>query len=157
MKILFLCVGATNESYLKEGCQIFENRLKHYIPTKTEVIPDLKKGNKLPVSERKKKEGDLILKALHPGDHLILLDEKGKEFNSRAFSNFLQKKMLTGIKRLVFVVGGAFGFSDEVYAKANGKISLSQMTFSHQMIRLFFLEQVYRACTIMKNEPYHND
>lgn len=157
MKIVFLCVGATSESYLKEGCQIFEKRLKHYIPTSTEIIPELKKVNKISLTDRKKKEGDLILKALQPGDHLILLDEKGKEFSSRGFSGFLQKKMLSGIKRLVFVVGGAFGFSPEVYAKANGKISLSQMTFSHQMIRLFFLEQVYRACTIMKNEPYHND
>lgn len=157
MKVILLCIGKTDEAYLEMGSDIYLKRLKHYFPTELVVIPDNKKFAKLPSEERNKKEGEQILNFLDTGDRLILLDEKGKDFTSRQFSEYLQKQANSGIKRAVFVIGGAFGFSEEVYQKAEGKISLSRMTFSHQMIRVFFLEQVYRACTILNNEPYHND
>ncbi len=157
MKVTLLCIGKTDENYLNQGIDIYLKRLQHYFKTELEVIPDLKKVNKMEVNERKKKEGELILKGLQPSDQLILLDEGGKEFGSRLFADYLQKRMNMGAKRIVFVVGGAFGFSEEVYQRANGTLSLSKMTFSHQMVRLFFLEQLYRACTILNNEPYHND
>lgn len=157
MKIQVIAIGETDASYLNEGCKIFLDRLKHYVKFEFQEIALAKKMNILPVQEKKIKEGELILKQLEPGDFLVLLDEKGKDYTSRNFSAYLEKHMISGCKRLVFVIGGAFGFSDEVYAKANGKISLSKMTFSHQMIRLFLFEQIYRAFTILKNEPYHND
>lgn len=121
-----------------------------------EVIPDIKNAKNLSEAQQKEKEGEMILKKLAPTDILILLDENGKQYTSVDFSNYLQKKMNSGIKQLVFVIGGPYGFSDAVYQKAQGKISLSKMTFSHQMVRLFFVEQVYRAFTILKNEPYHH-
>lgn len=157
MKVVLLCIGKTDEKYLQEGCDIYLKRLKHYFKTELTVIPDLRKAGALSPEERKVKEGEEILKKIEPTDRLILLDERGKTFTSRKFATFLQKQANTGAKRTVFVIGGAFGFSDEVYAKADDKISLSTMTFSHQMIRLFFLEQLYRGCTILNNEPYHND
>jgi 23S rRNA (pseudouridine1915-N3)-methyltransferase len=130
--------------------------LSFYIKFELDIIPDIKNVKNLSESQQKEKEGELILSKISPTDNLILLDENGKSFSSVAFSNELQKKMNAGIKTLVFVIGGPYGFSDTVYAKANGKISLSQMTFSHQMVRLFFIEQVYRGFTILKNEPYHH-
>lgn len=157
MKILVVVVGPTDENYLKEGCDIFLNRLKHYLKLDYVEIPNLKKISSMSLEERKRKEGDLILKHLDSSDVLVLLDEKGKEYTSRAFSSFLEKKMVAGTRRLVLVIGGAFGFSDQVYARAQSKLGLSKMTFSHQMIRLFLFEQIYRAFTILKNEPYHND
>ena len=157
MKVILLCIGKTDETYLETGLAIYLKRLKYYFPTELVIIPDNKKFTKLPSEERNKKEGEQILNFLETGDRLILLDERGNEFTSRQFSTYLQKQANSGIKRVVFVIGGAFGFSDEIYRKAEGKIALSKMTFSHQMIRLFFLEQVYRACTILNNEPYHND
>jgi len=157
MKIIVLAIGDTDEKYIKEGMSIFLERLKHYVKFDFITIDLPKKAAQLPVNERKQKEGELILKHLESGDVLILLDENGKEFGSRQFAEYIQKQMLTGSKRLVLVIGGAFGFSEEVYSKANGKLSFSKMTFSHQMIRIFVLEQVYRAFTILKNEPYHND
>lgn len=157
MKVVLLCIGKTEEKYLREGESIYLKRLKHYFKTDLIEIPDLKKVSSMSVDDRKKKEGELILNQLISGDKMVLLDEKGKEFSSRLFSDYLQKNANSGIKRLVFVIGGAFGFSDDVYQKSEGKVALSQMTFSHQMIRLFFLEQIYRACTILNNEPYHND
>lgn len=132
------------------------NRLGFYIPFEVLIIPDLKKTKSLTETQQKQKEGELLLKHLEPSDEVILLDEKGKSYSSVAFSEVLQKKMNSGIKNLVFIIGGPYGFSEDVYGRANGKVSLSAMTFSHQMVRLFFIEQLYRAFTILKNEPYHH-
>ncbi len=156
MKIQLVMIGKTDESYLTQGIEKYLQRLKHYIPFEMTTIPDLKKTKNLSEEQQKKMEGEQIIAQLQPGDQLILLDENGKEFNSVGFAHFIEKKMLSGLKRLVFVIGGPYGFSQEVYAKADAKISLSQMTFSHQMVRLFFVEQIYRAMTILKNEPYHH-
>ncbi len=157
MKVTLICIGKTDDSYIQEGCVVYIKRLQHYFKTEVSIIPDLKNVHKMDVQERKKKEGHLILKQIEKSDTVILLDEKGKEFSSRAFAEDIQKKMNSGAKRVVFVIGGAFGFSEELYQRSTGKLSLSKMTFSHQMVRLFFLEQLYRANTILNNEPYHND
>ena len=157
MKILFLVVGKTDDKYLLEGIEKYRLRLKHYIGFDYVEIPDIKNRKSLSESQQKKQESDLILAKLKVGDHMVLLDEKGQVFRSLAFANHLQQKMNSGIKRLVFVVGGPYGFDDSLYVKAQGKVSLSKMTFSHQMIRLFFVEQVYRAMTILRNEPYHHE
>ena len=151
MKIARIVIGKTDAGYFVEAINEYKNRLVHYIPFEIEVIPDIKNVKNLSESQQKEKEGDLILKALQPGDYLVLLDEKGKEFTSVQFSTY------TVPKRLVFVVGGPYGFSDAVYKAAAEKISLSKMTFSHQMIRLIFIEQLYRAMTILNNEPYHHE
>ncbi len=156
MKITFLLNGKTDDDYILKGCNIYEQRLKHYLPFETIVIPALKNTKALSIEQQKQKEAELILKNISSSDKLILLDENGKEFNSIGFADFIQQQMNSGIKNVVFVVGGPYGFSDEIYKRANGKISLSKMTFSHQMVRLFFVEQVYRAMTILKNEPYHH-
>ena len=156
MTIKLLAIGKTDNKELSAIINIYSNRLSHYIKFEFEVIPDLKKVKYLSENEQKQKEGELILKKLIPTDVLILLDENGKQFNSIAFSDYLQKHMNSGIKQLVFAIGGPYGFSQDVYKKANGKISLSKMTFSHQMVRLFFIEQLYRGFTILKNEPYHH-
>jgi 23S rRNA (pseudouridine1915-N3)-methyltransferase len=156
MTIKLLAIGKTDSSELQELINVYEKRLQHYINFEIEIIPDLKKTKNLSEEQQKNKEGELILKKLSPTDNLILFDEKGKQFTSVEFSQYLQKKMNSGIKQLVFLIGGPYGFSNEVYAKASGKISLSKMTFSHQMVRLFITEQVYRAFTILKNEPYHH-
>ncbi len=134
----------------------YENRLKHYVKFELEVIPDLKNTKNLSETEQKEQEGQLILKKLNTSDALILLDENGKHYSSMEFSKYLQKKMNSGLKQLVFVIGGPYGFSETIYQKAQGKISLSKMTFSHQMVRLFVVEQIYRAFTILRNEPYHH-
>ena len=157
MNITLLLVGKTEEEYLKEGIMIFENRLKHYINFKTIVIPSLKNTKNIPVEEQKNREAEEMLKHFAKAEYIVLLDEKGKEFRSSDFALFIQKQMNTGIKNLMFVVGGPFGFSNKIYEKASMKLSLSHMTFSHQMIRLLFTEQLYRAFTILKNEPYHNE
>lgn len=157
MKIKLLAIGKTDDKNLQVLIATYEKRLKHYIKFESEFIPDIKKVKNLSQKEQKEKEGDLILKKVFPIDQIILLDEKGKEFSSMEFSKFLQKKMNSGIKQIVLVIGGPYGFSDKVYQKASGKISLSKMTFSHQMIRLFVVEQIYRAFTILKNEPYHHE
>ena len=157
MKIKLLAIGKTDDKRLQELIVEFQKRLKHYIKFEIEIIPDLKKVKNLSLDQRKQKEGMLILNKVESTDQLILLDEKGHQFRSLEFSRFLQKKMNAGIKQLVFVIGGPYGFSDEVYQKAQGKVSLSKMTFSHQMIRLFMIEQLYRAFTILHNEPYHNE
>jgi len=156
MTIKLLAIGKTDNEDLNALIDIYSNRLKHYIKFEFEAIPDLKKVKHLSENEQKQKEGELILNKLMPTDALILLDENGKQFNSVAFSDYLQKHMNSGIKQLVFVIGGPYGFSQDLYKKANGKISLSKMTFSHQMVRLFFIEQLYRGFTILKNEPYHH-
>ncbi len=157
MKITLLAIGKTDDKNLQQLIDNYQNRLKHYIKFELDIIPDIKNVKNLSESQQKEKEGLLILKKLQASDELILLDEKGKDFRSVDFANYLQKKMNTGIKKLVFVIGGPYGFSDEIYKKAKGKISLSKMTFSHQMIRLFMVEQIYRGFTILKNEPYHHE
>ncbi len=157
MKILLVMVGKTSSGWLQKGVNEYFSRLKHYLPFEEMVLPDVKNARNMLATELKKQEGQLILKTVAPSDLLILLDEGGKTFSSRGFSDFLQKQMLSGVRRLVFVIGGAWGFSEEVSQRAGKKISLSQMTFSHQMVRLIFAEQLYRALTILKGEPYHHD
>jgi len=156
MNIKLLCIGKTDDKRLLALTKEYSKRLNHYVKFSIEIIPDLKKVKNLSEAQQKTKEGELILSKKGSQDHLILLDENGKEFTSILFSKFLQKKMNAGYKTLVLVIGGPYGFSDEVYKAAQGKIALSQMTFSHQMIRLFITEQVYRAFTILKGEPYHH-
>lgn len=157
MKIALLVIGKTDSSYLMDGISEYKNRLVHYIPFELTVIPDIRNVKNLTESQQKEKEGELLLKALQPGDYVVLLDEKGKEFTSVQFATYIEKKQHTVPKRLVFMIGGPYGFSEPVYDAASEKISLSKMTFSHQMIRLFFTEQLYRAMTILHNEPYHHE
>ena len=157
MKIKLIAIGKTDDKQLQQLINVYQKRLSHYIKFEFITIPDIKNTKNLSENQQKEKEGDLIFKELSPTDQLILLDEKGKDFRSIEFSNFLQKKMNSGIKQLVFVIGGPYGFSKSIYQKAQSKVSLSKMTFSHQMIRLFMLEQLYRAFTILKNEPYHHE
>jgi len=156
MKIKLIVVGKTNTAYLKTGENEYENRLKHYCNFEEIIINDVKNGSKFSKKELKIKEGDLILKNLDFGDKVILLDSIGKIYSSNEFSNFLNENMLHSTKSLVFIVGGAYGFSGEVYKRADNKLSLSKMTFSHQMVRLIFKEQLYRGFTIIKGEKYHN-
>lgn len=157
MKIALVVIGKTDANYFMQAINEYTNRLIHYIPFEMVVIPDIKNVKNLSEPQQKEKEGELILKTVQPGDHLVLLDEKGKDFTSMQFSVYIEKKMHTVNKRLVFVVGGPYGFSEAVYKAASEKISLSKMTFSHQMIRLIFVEQIYRAMTILNNEPYHHE
>lgn len=156
MNIKLLVVGKTDNAALQQLILEYEKRLSFYVNFELQIIPDLKNAKTLSLQQQKIKEGELILKSVENHHQLILLDERGNEFTSVGFSEYLQKKMNTGIKQITFVIGGAYGFSDEVYARANGKISLSKLTFSHQMVRLFFVEQIYRAFTILRNEPYHH-
>lgn len=157
MTIKLLAIGKTDSKALHSLIETYIKRLQHYIKFEIEIIPDLKNPKNLSEAQQKTKEGELILKKLNPTDVLILFDEKGKQLSSVEFSSYLQKKMNTGIKQVVFLIGGPYGFSQEIYEAASGKISLSKMTFSHQMVRLFVTEQVYRALTILKNEPYHHE
>ncbi len=157
MKILLLVVGKTVESYFAQGIAEYSKRLAHYVPFELSVIPELRNTKSLSVEQQKEREADLLLKAFHPGDYVVLLDEHGKEFTSMQFASYLEKKMANINKRLVFVVGGPYGFSSRIYDVAQEKISLSKMTYSHQMIRLIFVEQLYRAMTILNNEPYHHE
>lgn len=156
MKATLLVIGKTDKDFVKKGIEEYQKRLIHYLPFEIKVIPDLKNTKNLSADQQKQKEGELILSKLKPTDTIILLDEKGKEFSSVGFSKFLEQKMIGGTRHLVFIIGGPYGFSDEVYKKANGKVSLSKMTFSHQMVRMIFTEQIYRAMTILKREPYHH-
>ena len=156
MNIKIIAIGKTDNKNLQSLIDEYQKRLSFYIKFDLEVIPDVKNVKSLSENQQKEKEGELILAKITPTDQLILLDENGKAFSSLAFSEELQKKMNSGVKTLVFVIGGPYGFSDAVYANANGKIALSLMTFSHQMVRLFFIEQLYRGFTILKNEPYHH-
>ncbi len=157
MKITLLVIGKTDSKYFSEAIAEYQKRLQHYIPFEMEVIPDLRNTKNLSEEQQKEKEGELILKLIQPGDYLVLLDDKGKEYSSVQFASYLEKKMHIINKRLIFVVGGPYGFSQKVYDAAKEKLSLSKMTFSHQMIRLIFTEQVYRAMTILNNEPYHHE
>ena len=156
MKTTLLVIGKTDKDFVIKGIEEYQKRLVHYMPYEMKIIPDIKNTKNLSEQQQKQKEGELILSHVKSGDLLILLDEGGKEFSSVAFSKFIEQKMLSGIKNLIFVIGGPYGFSPDVYKQAKGKISLSQMTFSHQMIRMIFIEQLYRAMTILRNEPYHH-
>ncbi|GHA35076.1 ribosomal RNA large subunit methyltransferase H [Salinimicrobium marinum] len=156
MTIKLLSIGKTDDTALKNLIDTYVNRLGHYNKFEFEVIPDLKKTKHLDTEQQKTKEGKLILDKIAPSDFLVLLDENGKQFSSEGFSEYIQKRLNSGMKQLIFVIGGPYGFSEEVYSRAQSKLSLSKMTFSHQMVRLFFVEQLYRAFTILKNEPYHH-
>jgi len=157
MKIKLLSIGKTEEKYLKEGIELYCKKIIHYFPFEYEELPSIKQTKNLSFDEQKKREGEVMLKKITPSDIVVLLDRMGTQYSSVDFSGFLQQKMLQGNKQLVFVIGGAYGFSQEVYTRKNDLISLSLMTFSHQMVRLIFLEQLYRAASIMKNEPYHHE
>ncbi|PHS65648.1 MAG: 23S rRNA (pseudouridine(1915)-N(3))-methyltransferase RlmH [Flavobacterium sp.] len=156
MKIKLLAIGKTDSKNLQQLIEEYTKRLGFYVPFSLEIIPDIKNSKNLSEAQQKKTEGGEILKRIEKSDTLILLDENGKTFSSVHFSEYLQKKMNSGLKTLVFVIGGPYGFSEEIYKRANGKVSLSTMTFSHQMVRLFFIEQLYRGFTILRNEPYHH-
>lgn len=156
MTIKLIAIGKTDNKQLQQLIDAYQKRLGFYVKFSFEIIPDIKNAKNLREEQQKQKEGELILSKITTSDTLILLDENGASFNSIAFSSYLQKHMNSGLKQLVFVIGGPYGFSKEVYAKAKGEIALSKMTFSHQMIRLFFIEQLYRGFTILKNEPYHH-
>jgi 23S rRNA (pseudouridine1915-N3)-methyltransferase len=149
-------VGKTEDKYLIEGIEKYLNRLKHYINFTVCIIPDIKNTKNLSESQQKNKEAELINKQISSSDVVVLLDEKGKKFSSVAFSQYLNKQMIGSVQNLVFIIGGPYGFDETIYKRANSSISLSEMTFSHQMVRLFFVEQLYRAFTILKNEPYHH-
>ena len=157
MKITLLSLGKTEEKYLAEGIDLYLKRLKHYIKLETTEIPELKNTKGLSQVQQKTKEAELIMKKLNPTDFVILLDERGQELTSLQFADLLNKRMLASTQNLVFVIGGPYGFDNSVYQRANEKLSLSKLTFSHQMVRLFFVEQVYRAFTILKGEPYHHE
>ncbi len=157
MKIALLTVGKTDVNWVKQGLDIYVARLKHYIQFSINEIPELKNVSALSKDQIKAKEGDLILKNIKPTDDVILLDEHGKEYSSTEFASLLQNKINYEGRDIIFVIGGAYGFSEQVYKRANSKISLSRMTFSHQMVRAIFAEQIYRAFTIMKGEPYHHE
>jgi 23S rRNA (pseudouridine1915-N3)-methyltransferase len=157
VKIKLIVIGKTDQAYLQEGVTVYHKRIPHYVPFEYLEIPDIRNTRKLSEGQQKEKEGELVLSRVKDGDALILLDEKGKTFSSVEFARFLEKNMLGGTKNLVFVVGGPYGFSDAVYTKAVEKVSLSAMTFPHQLIRLIFSEQLYRALTILKGEPYHHE
>uniref|UniRef100_UPI004048BC2B 23S rRNA (pseudouridine(1915)-N(3))-methyltransferase RlmH n=2 Tax=Algoriphagus sp. TaxID=1872435 RepID=UPI004048BC2B len=157
MQIKLVVLGKTDHKAIQELIADYSKRLGHYIRFELEVIPDLKQSKSLSETLQKEKEGELILKKVLPSDEVFLLDERGKSFSSLEFADFFQKKMNSGLKQLVLVIGGPYGFSESVYERANGKISLSKMTLSHQMIRPFLIEQMYRAMTILRNEPYHHE
>lgn len=156
MKILFLVVGKTVNRRLEALIGDYAGRVKHYVPFAMEVVPELKNAKSLTPDLQKEKEGELILKQLREGDFVVLLDENGREYTSVDFSRFIERRQQTPARRIVFVVGGPYGFSPAVYAVAREQVSLSRMTFSHQMVRLLFVEQLYRAMTILRGEPYHH-
>lgn len=157
MKIKLIAVGKTDEAFLEEGIDKYLKRLKHYHPFEVIIIPNVKQGGKYTADNLKEAEGKLILQKIQEGDHVVLLDDKGKHFTSAEFAGYLQKKMNVVSSNLIFVIGGAFGFSPALYERANEQMSLSKMTFSHQMVRLFFVEQLYRGFTILRGEKYHHE
>lgn len=157
MKITLLTVGKTDKGWIREGLDIYLSRLKHYVPFQMIEIPELKNVSALTKEQIKTKEGELILKNVQPSDELVLLDERGRIYSSTELAGMLQDKMARSGRDMVFVIGGAYGFSDEVYRRAGSMLSLSKMTFSHQMVRVIFAEQIYRAFTIMRGEPYHHE
>jgi 23S rRNA (pseudouridine1915-N3)-methyltransferase len=157
MRITLLVVGKTEDKYLIEGMEKYLNRLKHYIGFNLIVLPELKNTKSLTEAQQKSKEAEMILKQVSNSDVVVLLDERGKKYTSVSFSNYLNKQMIGSVQHLVFVIGGPYGFDDSIYKRANSSLSLSDMTFSHQMVRLFFIEQLYRAFSILKGEPYHHE
>ncbi len=157
MKITLLTVGKTDKDWVRQGLDIYVSRLKHYIPFSVVEIPELKNVSALSKEQIKNKEGELILKNIRPTDDVILMDERGKQYTSVELAKIIQDKISYAGKDIVFIIGGAYGFSDAVYQRANSKLSLSKMTFSHQMVRAIFAEQIYRAFTIMRGEPYHHE
>jgi len=156
MKVKFLVIGKTTDKYLLPGIEDYNKRLTRYSNYEYQELPGVRLGKSATADETKRKEEEIILSKLEKSDFLVLMDEKGVEFTSRGFGDFLKKHQMSGTKRIVFLIGGAYGFSDNVYARANSKIALSQMTFTHQMVRLIFTEQLYRAFTITKGEKYHH-
>lgn len=156
MKICLLVIGKTDAAYIRAGIEEYEKRLTRYVPYEMKVLPDVRNSKNMNEALQKEKEGEMLLEQLQTTDFVVLLDENGKQYSSVGFSEFLAQKMLNGIKRLVFVIGGPYGFAEKVYQRGNDKISLSKMTFSHQMVRMIFAEQLYRGMTIMKGEPYHH-
>ena len=157
MKVRLLSVGKTDNEHLAQLIEEYRKRVNFYIPFEMTVVADLKNKKNISAEEQKTLEGNLLLKSLQPGDHVVLLDDKGKQYTSTEFARYIEKKSHTVPKRLVFIVGGPYGFSQEVYDAANEKLSLSKMTFTHQMVRVVFAEQLYRAMTILHNEPYHHE
>ncbi len=156
MKITLIAVGKTEDKYLIEGIDKYLNRLKHYINFNILIIPDIKNTKNLTEAQQKNKEAELIAKQINPTDVVVLLDEKGKKHSSVSFADYLNKQMIGSVQHLVFIIGGPYGFDESIYKRSNSSLSLSDMTFSHQMVRLFFVEQLYRAFSILKNEPYHH-
>lgn len=157
MKITLVCIGKTDDKFIQEGIDKYLSRLKHYISFNIVVVPDVKNVKNMSQAQQMEKESELFLKQINNQDFVVLLDEKGKEFRSVEFSDYLSKKMVSGVTHMVFLIGGPYGFSQKVRDRANYLVSLSKMTFSHQMVRMFFVEQVYRAFSIMKGEPYHHE
>lgn len=156
MQIKLIAIGKTDNKQLQTLIEDYQKRLGFYIKFNLDIIPDIKKVKHLSEAQQKEKEGELILAKTQKSDFIVLLDENGKQMDSIAFSNYIQKHLNSGVKQIIFVIGGPYGFSDAVYKRSNSKLGLSQMTFSHQMVRLFFIEQLYRGFTILKNEPYHH-
>ena len=157
MKIQLIAVGRTTTPYLQEGIKMYLDRVSHYVPLEITIIPDIKKTRSLTQQQQKDLEGQAMMQRIANGDFVVLLDEKGRRYTSRQFADFIDKKMLTLPQRLTFIVGGPYGFSQEIYNRANHMLSLSDMTFPHEMVRLFFAEQLYRAYAIIGGEPYHHD
>ncbi len=157
MKVVLLSLGKTDEDFYAQAMEIFRKRLSHYLPFDMEFVPDVKNTKNLSEKEQKNLEGEALLNRIQQGDYVVLLDDKGNQYSSVEFSRYIEKKLYSVPKRLVFVVGGPYGFPDEVYRRANEKLSLSRMTFTHQMVRLVFVEQLYRAMTILNGEPYHHE
>jgi 23S rRNA (pseudouridine1915-N3)-methyltransferase len=157
MKIILLSVGKTDDPLFSQITEEYRKRIGYYMPFEMQIIPDIRNAKNLSEKEQKKQEGEKLLKWLQPADLVVLLDDKGKQYSSVEFAGYVEKKSISGAKRLVFVVGGAYGFSQEVRERANEMVSLSKMTFTHQMVRLVFAEQLYRAMTILHNEPYHHE
>lgn len=157
MKILLVVVGKVSTKYIEDGIRVYTDRLTHYLPFEIKTLADLKSTKGLTQLQQKQKEGEMILSAVKPGDFVILLDERGKEMTSRGFAEMIDRRMAMVSRNIIFVVGGPYGFSEDVYSRADSSLSLSKMTFSHEMVRLFFVEQLYRAMTILRGEPYHHD
>ena len=157
MKITLLLIGSTDKKYIKEGIEDYLKRVAFYVPFEMKIIPDIKNNRNLTPQQQKDKEGKALLDLITSGDELVLLDEQGMEMSSVGFSKWIEKRMVNGSKQLTFLIGGPYGFSEAVYQRADSKISFSKMTFPHQLIRLIFAEQLYRAMTIIKGEPYHHE
>jgi 23S rRNA (pseudouridine1915-N3)-methyltransferase len=156
MKLILLQTGRTTDNYIVEGIANYYDRIKKYVSFDILTVPELRNTKNMPVNEQKIKEGEKLSEQINKDDYVLLLDEKGKEFDTVEFARFLEKLFLLRKKRIVFVIGGPWGFSDEIYKRADSKVSLSKMTFSHQLVRLLFIEQLYRALSVIKGDPYHH-